>query len=346
MNDAAFLKPQNLVVADQFGEDGIMKLPRRKFLRLTAGSAALSIASSIAMAEVYPSRPVRIVVCLPAGSGSDVAARLMGQRLAEQCGQPFVIDNRPGASGNIGTETVVRAPSDGYTLLMIGTFNAINAILYDKLNFNFMRDITPVAIIDRSPLVMVVNPSIPAGTVPEFIAYARANPGKINMASGGNGTVTHLAGELFGMMAAVDMAHVPYHGSYLPDLLGGQVQVVFSPIPTSIESIRVGKLRALAVTTTVRSQALPDIPSMSEFVPGYEAIFWDGIGAPSNTSPEIIDELHKEINAALADPTLKTRLTELGYTVFTSSPAEFGEFIADQTERWANVIRTAKIKVE
>ena len=287
---------------------------------------------------------MHIVVGLYPGSGSDIIARLMGQRLSELLGQPFVIDNKPGASGNIATEMVVHAQPDGYTLLMVGGFNTINATLYEKLNFDFIRDIAPVASIDRVALVMVVNPTVPAKTVPEFISYAKTNPGKINMGSGGIGNVSHVAGELFKMATGIDMVHVPYRGSPLPDLLGGQVQVVFSPIPASIEYIRTGKLRALAVTTATRSEALPDIPTVSEFVPGYEAILWDGIGSPSNTPPEIIAILNKQVNAALADPMFKRRLVDLGLEPFANTPAEFGKFIADDTEKWGKVIRAANIK--
>jgi tripartite-type tricarboxylate transporter receptor subunit TctC len=287
---------------------------------------------------------VHIVVGLYPGSGSDIIARLMGQRLSELLGQPFVIDNKPGASGNIATEMVVHAQPDGYTLLMVGGFNTINATLYEKLNFDFIRDIAPVASIDRVALVIVVNPTVPAKTVPEFVSYAKTNPGKINMGSGGIGNVSHVAGELFKMATGIDMVHVPYRGSPLPDLLGGQVQVVFSPIPASIEYIRTGKLRALAVTTATRSEALPDIPTVSEFVPGYEAILWDGIGSPSNTPPEIIAILNKQVNAALADPMFKRRLVDLGLEPFANTPAEFGKFIADDTEKWGKVIRAANIK--
>jgi tripartite-type tricarboxylate transporter receptor subunit TctC len=302
--------------------------------------------SQIARAQTYPTRPIHLIVPLFAGSTPDVMARLLGQWLSERFGQPFVIDDRPGASGNIATEAVVRAPPDGYTLLILGPFNAINATLYEKLNFDFIRDIAPVASIDRSPLVMVVNPSIPSKTVAEFIAYAKANPGKINIASGGNGTVTYMAAELFKVMAGIDIVHVPYRGSYLPDLLGGQMQVVFSPIPTSIEYIRAGKLRALAVTTETRSQALPDIPTVGEFVPGYEATVWDGVGAPRDTPTEVIDKLNREINAALADPKMKERLADLGATVFASSPAELTKLIAGETEKWGEVIRAVGIKAD
>ena len=323
-----------------------MKLSRRTLIHLAAAETALPFISPLAIAQTYPTRPVRLIVPLFAGSTPDIVARLLGQWLSERLGQPFVIDNRPGASGNIATEAVVRASPDGYTLLILGPFNAINATLYDKLNFNFIRDIAPVASIDRSALVMVVNPSIPAKSVAEFITYAKANPGKINMASGGNGTVTYMAAELFKMMAGIDVVHVPYGGSYLPDLLGGQVQVVFSPIPTSIGYIRAGKLRALAVTTATRSQALPNIPTVGEFVPGYEAIVWDGVGAPRNTPTEVIDKLNKEISAALADPKMKKRFDDLGATVFAGSPAELTKLIAGETEKWGKLIRAANIKPE
>ena len=289
---------------------------------------------------------MHIVVGLYPGSGSDIIARLMGQWLSGRLGQPFVIDNKPGASGNIATEAAVRAPPDGYTLLMVGGFNTINATLYEKLNFNFIRDIAPVASIDRVALVMVVNPTVPAKTVPEFISYAKTNPGKINMGSGGIGNVSHVAGELFKMATGIDMVHVPYRGSPLPDLLGGQVQVVFSPIPASIGYIRTGKLRALAVTTATRSEALPDIPTLSEFVPGYEAILWDGIGSPSNTPPEIIAILNKQVNVALADPMFKRQLADLGIEPFANTPAEFGKFLVEDVEKWAKVIKFAGIKPE
>jgi tripartite-type tricarboxylate transporter receptor subunit TctC len=324
------------------------KLPRRRFLHLAAGAAALPAVSRIARAQAYPSRPVRIIVPFAAGGGTDITARLMGQWLSERLGQPFVIENRPGATGNIGTEAAVRAPADGYTLLMAGTANASNATLYDKLNFNFIRDIAPVASIMRQPLVMEVNPSVPARTIPEFIAYAKANPGKINMASSGSGGTLHVAGELFKMMAGVNLVHVQYRGSgpALVDLLGGQVQGMFDGAASSIEYIRAGKLRALAVTTATRSNVLPNIPTLSEFVPGYEASDWYGIGVPKNTSAEIIDKLNKEINAALADPRLQARFADLGGTVFPGSPAEFGKFVAEETEKWAKVIRAANIKPE
>ena len=323
-----------------------MKLPRRKFLHLAASAAALPAASRIASADTYPSRPVRIIVGFPAGNTSDTIARLAGQSLSERLGQQFIVENRPGAAGNIATEFVVRAAPDGYTLLQVISGNAANVTLYANLNFDFMRDIAPVASICRVPDVMVVNPSVPAKTVPEFIAYAKANPGKINMASAGNGSASHLAGALFEMMAGVDLVHVPYRGSFVPDLLGGQVQVVFPPIPTVIGYIRAGKLRALAVTSAARSEALPDIPTVAETVPGYEASAWYGMGVPENTSAEIIGRLNKEIVAALADSTIKARLSDLGAVPMPMTPGEFGKFIADETEKWGKVIRAAHIKPE
>ena len=318
-----------------------MKLPRRRFLHLAAGAAALPAVSRFARAQAYPSRPVRIVVGFAAGSSLDILARLMGQWLSERLGQPFVIENRPGAGTNIATEAVVRAPPTATRFSLVSPANAINATLYDKLNFNFIRDIAPVASIVREPNVMVVNPSVPAKTVPEFIAYAKANPGKINMASAGNGTASHMAGELFKMMAGVDMVHVPYRGGgpALTDLIGGQVQVMFPGTIASVEYIKTGKLRALAVTTATRLEALPDLPTVGDFVPGYEASLMDGVGAPKNTPAEIVDKLNKEINAGLADPKIKARLADLGGTVLPGSPADFGKLIADETEKWAKVIR-------
>ena len=325
-----------------------MKLPRRTFLHLAAGAAALSAVSRVAWAQAYPSRPVRLIVPAPAGRGYDLAARLISQVLSERLGAPFIVDNRPGAGTNIGTETVVRAPPDGYTLLLVAAANAINATLYEKLNFNFIRDIAPVASIVGVPNVMVVHPSVSARTVPEFIAHAKANAGKLNMASAGNGTTPHLAGELFKMLTGVDMVHVPYRGGgpALTDLLGGQVQVYFGPMPPSIEHIRSGKLRALGVTSARRSQALPDIPSVSDFVPGYEASQWYGIGVPKNTPSEIIDKLNKEINAGLGDLKMKARLADLGGTPLVGSPADFSRLIAEDTEKWAKVIKFAGIKLE
>jgi tripartite-type tricarboxylate transporter receptor subunit TctC len=325
-----------------------MKLPRRNFLHLAAGAAALPAVSRIAWAQAYPTRPVRVIVPAPAGGGYDIVARLMSQFLSERLGQQFIVENRPGAGTNIGTETVVRAAADGYTLLLVASANAINATLYEKLNFNFIRDIAAVAGIISLPEVMVVNPSVPAKTIPEFIAYAKANPGKISMASGGIGTPGHLSGELFKMMTGVNMVHVPYRGlaPALTDLLGGQVQVAFGSVPSSIEHIRTGKLRALAVTTAMRAKALPDIPTFAEFVPGYEASFWYGVGAPKATPAEIVAKLNTEINAGLADPKLKARLADLGGAVLALSPADFEKLIADETETWGKVIRAADIKPE
>jgi tripartite-type tricarboxylate transporter receptor subunit TctC len=323
-----------------------MKLPRRKFLHLAAGAAALPAVSRVAFAETYPSRPVHLFVGFPPGGPTDIIARLIGQSLSERLGQPFIIENKPGAGGNIGTELVVRAPPDGYTLLLVGTSNAINATLYDKLNFNFIHDIVPLSGIAREPCVMEVNPSVPAKTVPEFIAFAKANPGKINMASGGIGTTIHVAGELFKMMTGVDMIHVPYRGAApaLTDLLGGQVQVMFDLIVSSIAHIRAGRLRALAVTGATRSEELPDIPTVAEFVPGYEANAWQGIGAPKGTPADIVDKLNQAINAGLADPNTKTRLADLGATPMLMTSGKFGEFIANETEKWAKVIKFAHIK--
>jgi tripartite-type tricarboxylate transporter receptor subunit TctC len=324
-----------------------MKLPRRTFLHLAAGAAALPTVSRIARAQAYPSRPVRIIVGFAAGGPANILARLIGQWLSERLGQPFVIENRPGGGGNIGTEAVAKAPPDGYTLLLAATANTINATLYDKLNFNFISDITPVAAISRYTFVMVVHPSMPANTVPEFIAYAKANPGKIKMASGGIAAL-HVFGELFKMMTGVDMVHVPYRGGgpAFNDLLAGQVQVMFPTIVSSIGYIRAGRLRALAVTAATRSEALPDIPTVAEFVPGYEASGWSGLGAPKATPAEIVDKLNKEINAALADPKIKARLADLGGTALAGSPTDFGRLIADETEKWGKVIRAANIKPE
>jgi tripartite-type tricarboxylate transporter receptor subunit TctC len=325
-----------------------MKLPRRKFLHMAAGAAALPTASRIAWAQAYPTKLVRIVVGFAPGSTPDVVKRLMGQWLSERLGQPFIVENRPGATGNIATEVVVRAPADGYTLLSVGPSDAINASLYDKLNFNFLRDIAPVAGIIRVSNIMVVHPSFPAKTVPEFIAYAKANPGKLNFASAGNGSPNHVAGELFKMMADIDMIHVPYRGGgqVMTDLIAGQVQVSFIAPVVSIEHIRTGKLRALAVTTATRSEALPDIPTIGDFVPGYEVSVWLGVGAPKGTPAEIVDKLNREINAALADPKMKARLADLGGTVLPGSPADFSKLIADETEKWAKVIRANNIKPE
>jgi len=323
-----------------------MKLPRRNFLHLAAGAAALPAVSRVARAQAYPTRPVRIIVAVAAGSAMDILARLMSQWLSERLGQQFVIENRPGGGNNIGTEAAVRAPADGYTLLMVNTVNAINATLYEKLNYNFIRDIAPVASIARAPFVMEVHPSVPAKTVPEFIAYAKANPGKINMASAGNGSGAHVSGELFKMLTGVEMLHVPYRGAApaLTDLLGGQVQVMFADMPSSIEYVRTGKLVALAVTTATRSEALPQLPSVSEFVPGFEASAWWGVGAPRNTPPEIVGVLNKEINVALADAKIKARLAELGGTAIAGSPTDFGKLVADETEKWAKVVKFSGAK--
>jgi tripartite-type tricarboxylate transporter receptor subunit TctC len=325
-----------------------MKLPRRNFLHLAAGAATLPAVSRFAWAQAYPTRPVRLIVPIAPGGASDITARLIGQWLSERLGQPFIIENRPGGGYNIGTEAVVRAPADGYTLLMCGITNATNATIYDKLNFNFIRDIAPVAGVIRGSLVVVVHPSVPAKSVPELIAYAKANPRKLNMASPGTGTGIHMAGELFKMMAGIDMVHVPYRGGgpALNDLLGGQVQVYLPTTVASIEYIRAGRLRALAVTTATRSDALPDIPTVAEFVPGYEASYWYGIGAPRATPAEIIEKLNKEINASLADPKLIPRLIELGAEPMPMSPGDFGRLVADETEKWGKVIRAANIKPE
>ena len=323
-----------------------MKHSRRQFLHLAAGAAALPAASRMAAAQTYPVRPVRWIVGFAAGSSPDIFARLMGRWLSERLGEPFIIENRVGAGGNIGTESVVRAAADGYTLLQVNSANAWNATLYDSLNFNFIRDIAPIASTVRGLGVMDVHPDFPARTVPEFIAYAKANPGKINMASSGIGTPQHLYGELFKIMTGVDMLHVPYRGSpqALTGLLSGEAQVMFDTLSTSIPHIRAGRLRALAVTSAARSDLLPDVPTVGEFVPGYEATSWQGVGAHVNTPAAIVDKLNTEINAGLADPALKARIADLGYSAFASSPAEFGRFIAAETDKWGKVIRTAHIK--
>jgi len=325
-----------------------MKLPRRNFLHLAAGAAALPAVSRIARAQPYPTRPVRWVVSTAPGGTGDILSRLMGQWLSERLGQPFVVENRPGGATNIATEAVIRAPSDGYTLLLVAPPNASNATLYQKLNFNFIRDIAPVAGIIRGPFVMLVNPSFSATTVPEFIAYAKTHPGMINFASGGTGFASHLAGELFKVMTGVKMVHVPYRGQApaMTDLLGGQVQVMFDPVVSSIGYIRAGKLRPLAVTTSMCSDVLPDVPTVADFLPGYESSVWFGVGAPRATPVEIVDKLSKEINAALADPNMKERLVDLGGVALPGSPAEFGKLIADETEKWGKVIRALNIKAE
>jgi tripartite-type tricarboxylate transporter receptor subunit TctC len=318
-----------------------MKLGRRRLLTLAGAAVAAPAVSRLASALAYPTRPVRWIVGFAPGGSTDILARVIGQYLSERFGQPFLIENRPGAGSNIATEAVVNAAADGYTLLMISPAHAVNATLYDKLSFVFLRDIAPVAGITRETNVMVVNPSFPAKTVPEFIAYAKANPGRTNMASSGNGTSVHVAGELFNMMAGIKMTHVPYRGAgpAITDLLGGQVQVMFAAMPSAFEYVKAGRLRALAVTTATRSPALPDVPSVGEFVPGYEASSWYGIGAPRSTPAEIIDTLNKAMNAGLADPKLKSRLGDLGGTMLAGTPAEFGKLIAEETEKWAKVVK-------
>ena len=325
-----------------------MEFPRRAFLRLAAGAAAWPAMPRISRAQAYPSRPVRIIVGFPAGGATDIQARLMGQWLSDRLGQQFVIENRSGASGNIGTEAVARAAPDGYTLLQIVTPHAINAALYSNLSFDFARDIAPVICSARLAYVVVVHPSVPARTIPEFIAYAKANPGKINYGSAGPGTPQNIACELFKMMAGVDLVHVPYRGGApaVTDLIAGHLQVIFAPLSESIQQVKAGQLRPLAVTTTARLDVLPDVPTMADFVPGYEASGFAGIGVPKNTPPEIIDLLNKELNAGLADSKIKTRIVELGGTVAGGSPAEFGKILSEATEKWAKVIKFAGIKAE
>ncbi len=325
-----------------------MKLPRRRFLHLAAGAAALSAVPRLAWAQAYPTRLVRIIVPVAAGGGVDITARLMGHWLSERLGQSFIVENRPGGGSNIGTEAVVRAPADGHTLLAVAISNAVNATLYDKLNYNFIRDIAPVAGVIRVSNVAYVHPSVPAQTIPELIAHAKARPGKINMASAGNGSSSHMAGELFKLMADVDLVHVPYRGQgpALTDLLGGQVQIMFATTPGTTEYVTTGRLRALAVTTAIRAEALPDVPTMADFVPGYEASQWYGLGAPKNTPAMIVDRLNKEINAGLAEPKLKARLADLGGMVLTGSSADFGKLIADETEKWGRVVKFAGIKLD
>jgi tripartite-type tricarboxylate transporter receptor subunit TctC len=325
-----------------------MNLPRRTFLQLAATGAALPAFARIAPAQAYPARPVRWIVGVAPGGTLDIIARLMGQWLSERLDQPFVIENRPGAGTNIATEAVVRAPADGYTLLLVAPPNAINATLYEKLNFDFIRDIAPVASISRVPLVLVVNPALPAKTLPEFIAYAKANPGKLSMASGGNGTTPHVSGELFKMMAGVSMVHVPYRGAgpAMTDLIAAQVQVLFAGTTEAIEHIRAGRLRPLAVTSATRLEVLPGIPTVSEHVVGYEATSFTGVGAPAGTPAEVIDTLNRQVNAALADPKIKARLAELGNAALALSPTDFGKLIAEETEKWGRVVRFAGIKAE
>jgi tripartite-type tricarboxylate transporter receptor subunit TctC len=325
-----------------------MKLPRRDFLHLATGAAALPAVSRAARAQAYPSRPVRLIVPVGPTQGVKIARRMTGQWLSERLRQQFIIENRPGAGSNIGTEAVVRAPADGYTLLLVGAYNAINATLYEKLNFNFIRDIAPVASIGRVPFMMVVNPSVPAKTVPEFIAFAKSHPGKISMASPGIGTTPHLNGELFKVMTGINMVHVPYRSAsaVMTDLLSGQVQLYFGTTASSLEYVRTGKLRALAVTIERRLDALPDIPAVAEFVPGYEASGWFGVGAPSKTPVEIIDKLNKEIAAGVADPKVKARLADLGGIALTGSPSDFGKLIVEETEKWGKVVKFAGVKAE
>jgi tripartite-type tricarboxylate transporter receptor subunit TctC len=325
-----------------------MRLPRRRFLRLAAAAIAFPSVSRVARAQSFPAKPVRVIVGFAPGGGNDIAARLISHWLSLRLGQQFIVENRPGAGSNIATEAVVRAPPDGYTLLLVAVSNAANATLYDKLSFNFIRDIAPVAGVLRVPNLVEVHPSVPVQTLPEFIAYAKSNPGKVNMGSGGSGGPVHMTGELFNMMAGLKMQHVPYRGEApaLNDLIGGQVQVVFGSVPASIEYVRAGKLRALAVTTSTRSELLPDVPTVAESVPGYESSTWYGIGAPKDTPAEIIDRLNVEINAALGDPTLKTRVADLGGTVIGGSPTDFSELIASDTEKWGRVVRFAGIKPE
>ena len=323
-----------------------MQLSRRAVLRLIAASAALPAAARMTWAQAYPARPLRIIVPFPAGQASDTVARLVGQSLSQQLGQPFVIENRTGAGGNIGTESVVRAMPDGYTLLLASLSNAVNATLHKKLNFDFIRDIAPVASIGGGPYLMVVNPSVPAKTVSEFIAYAKTNSGKINMGSSGSGSVSHIFGELFKMLTGVSLVHVPYRGGYVPDLLSGQVQVVFGTISSCIQYVRSGMLRALAVTSATRSDALPDIPALAEFLPGYEASQWYGIGAPKETPADVVETLNKAVNAVAADPAIRAPLAGLGIDPTPMTSSAFGTFIADETEKWGKVIRAANIQVE
>jgi tripartite-type tricarboxylate transporter receptor subunit TctC len=337
-----------LVCCSNILEGTVMQLPRRQFLHVAAGITALAATSRRAWSQVYPSRPLRLIVPFGPGGGTDIVARLIGQWLSERLGRTFVIENRPGAGGNLGTEAVVRAPPDGYTLALIGAPSAINATLYDNLAFNFIRDIVPVAMIVRFPNVLVLTPSVPAKTIPEFIDHAKANPGKLNMASPGNGSTPHVAGELFKMMTGVTMVHVPYRSvaAGLTDMLSGQVQVTFGTAASTIEYIRAGTLRALAVTTAMRSAALPDLPTIAEFVPGYEATAWFGVGAPRNTAAEIIDKLNREINASLADPKLQERIADLGGVAITGSPTDFGRLIVAETDKWAKVVKFSGAKAE
>jgi tripartite-type tricarboxylate transporter receptor subunit TctC len=325
-----------------------MKLPRRRFLRLAGAAAGASMLPGIARAQAYPTRPVRIIVAVAAGGGADIVARLIGQWLSERLGQQFIVENRPGGGTNIGTEMVARAPADGYTLLLVNLTHAINATLYERLNYNFVRDFAPVAAIVGVSNVVEIHPSVPTKTLPEFIAYAKANPGKINMGSAGNGSSSHMAGELFKMMAGVNLVHVPYRGQgpAMTDLLGGQLQVIFATTPGTTEFVKTGKLNALAVTTATRADALPEVPPLADFVPGYESSQWYGLGAPKNTPAEIVDKLNQEVNAALVDPRMKARLAEFGGNVMPGSPASFGKFIAEETVKWGKVVKFAGIKAD
>jgi tripartite-type tricarboxylate transporter receptor subunit TctC len=323
-----------------------MTLCRRDFLHLALGSATLPVLSKTVQAQTYPSRSVRFIVGFPAGSGADIVARLLGQSLSERLGQRFAVENRPGAGSNVGTELVARAPPDGYTLLLVGSTNAISASLYPDLNFDFLRDIVPVAGVARGPFIMVINPSLPTRTVPEFVAYAKANPGKITMASPGVGSGNHIFGALFAMMSGIDLVHIPYRGGFLPDLLSGQVQISFTPIQLVVEYIRTGKLRALAVTGGVRLDMLPEIPTVGEFLPGYEASGWLGVGAPKNTPIEIVERLNKEISALVTNPAFAPRLVAFGNVPMPMKPTELGTFITSETEKWSTVIRAGNIKPE
>ncbi len=327
-------------------QGNLMKLPRRTFLQLAAGAAALPAVSRIAGAQTYPTRPLRLIIGYPPGGSADITARLTGQWLSERLGQPVVIESRPGAATNLATEAVVRAAPDGYTLLLVAPANAINATLYDKLTFNFLRDIEPVAGIIRFPNVVVVNPSLPIKTIPELIAYAKANPGKLNMASSGNGSTIHMSGELFKMLTGINMVHVPYRGGApaLTDLIAGQVHVMFDNVPTSAEHIKAGKLRGLAVTSTARSEVLPDLPTVADFLPGYEASAWYGLGVPKNTPGEVIDKINKAMNAILADPKSQARFAELGASLLPGSSADFGKLIAEETEKWGKVVEFSGAK--
>jgi tripartite-type tricarboxylate transporter receptor subunit TctC len=325
-----------------------MKIPRRRFLHLAGAAAGATVLPRVAHAIDYPTRPVRVIVAVAAGGGADIVARVMGQWLSERLGQQFIVENRPGGGTNIGTEMVARAPADGYTLLLVNLTHAINATLYEKLNYNFIRDIAPVAGIVGVSNVVEIHPSVPAKTIPEFIAYAKANPGKINMGSAGNGSSSHMAGELFKMMAGVNLVHVPYRGQgpAMTDLLGGQLQVIFATTPGTTEFVRIGKLHALAVTTATRAEALPEVPPLADFLPGYEASQWYGLGAPKNTPAEIVDRLNREVNAALVDPKMKARLAEFGGTVLPGSPADFGKLVAEETEKWAKVVKFSGARPE